>query len=355
MDAKVVEKMDLSLLSIVKVIIHEVPRKQSASDDVTPIYSEVESKLDSSLSLFFREKIITSAGSKNAFAVEFDPESQNMIPVVIKEYLVGQQTDFVTMSQNIAHHLGKCQTRVNPGGLLTVIDCMIEAKRALAILKVEKEDGVRLNQSNIGGKLTFNIHYLKDLLLTKKTKLFKIGLFIQSGPQIGDIDSVISDYQRGLQTGIEVARFFLQSFLGCRLKEDPTISTKRFFEATEAFINTEILDSTEKRVLHAHLISQMFSQSTTLNPESFAREYLPTELRQKFIDHLEEKKVSIQVFDKEIDLIEKHIKNTSLIFASGIVVTGSNEVVGDYVKLSDAGQGKTRLEIEDILDKVVGK
>jgi hypothetical protein len=346
--------MNLGTLVINKVIIHEVPKK-FLSDQNEPILSEIESGLNTNLTLFFREKIIESAGSKTAFQVVFDPSSQIAIPGLIQQYLASPGEDFVSMSQQIARHLHDCQTRVNSGGLLTIIDCTIDSKRSLAVLKVEKEDGVRLNQSQVNGKRTFNIQHLRDLLLTKHTKLFKIGLFVQTNSNLGDVDGLISDYQRGAQTGIEVARFFLQGFLGCKLKEDPAVTTKRFYDAAEGFINTEIDEAVERQVAHTHLVSQMLSQSAIINPEMFAREYLPTPLRQKFINTLAEKDLQNQAFDKNIAMIERRIKKTALEFASGITVLGGNEAIGEIVILSDAGHGKTRLEMEDVLKKVVGK
>ena len=53
--------------------------------------------------------------------------------------------------------------------------------------KLEKEEGVRLESMVFEGKTTFKLQHLRDLMLTKKTKLFKIGVFIREGDSIENI------------------------------------------------------------------------------------------------------------------------------------------------------------------------
>ena len=225
-------KTDLGLLEIKKMIIHEVPRKASGGGQASnPVYSEVESPLTNDLVIFFRGKIIESSGSSNAFEVCLDDNSSSPIPKLINTYLTNTGVDFVDISQKIAKHLCDCQTAVNPGGLITVVDCVFGSCKAIAILKVEKEAGVRLNQSKVNGKTTFNIRYIKDLIFSKKTKLFKSGLFIQIGAKMKTIEGLVCDQQRSRFARNEVAMFFLNDFLGCQMLQDPAVATKHFFEA----------------------------------------------------------------------------------------------------------------------------
>lgn len=229
------------------------------------------------------------------------------------------------------------------------------AQKSVAILKVEKEEGVRLNQSKVNGKRTFDIKLIKDLLFTKKTKLYKIGLFYihKGADQI--IYGIVSDHQRGYQATNEVATFFLESFLGCKLLDDPVITTKHFYETTEEFINQEITCSETRALTHTHLVSELSSQRTVINPVNFANDYLPTQLRQKFTDTLKQKNVPVNSFNKKLDLVEPRIKRKAIEFESGIQVVGKYESINSNVKLSGIEDGKTKLELIDILKKVISK
>ena len=66
-----------------------------------------------------------------------------------------------------------------------------------------------MQQSQLEGKSTFNLEHLRDLMLTQKTKVFTVGLFVQMGNTLESIDGAVSDNQRGYYPTTEVADFFL--------------------------------------------------------------------------------------------------------------------------------------------------
>lgn len=342
-------------LEIKKLIIHEVPKRMRNEEGGSPIYSEIESPMDDELLFFFKEKIIGGIGSNNAFDVVYEPSSPSPVGEYLMRYFNGETTDFIKVSQKIAEHLYNCQTGINPGGLLAVIECEIDKENAIAILKVEKEEGVRLNQEIIDGKRTFDIKLIKDLLFTKKTKLYKIGLFYTLPNTDQTIQGIVSDHQRGYQATNEIALFFLDKFLGCKLLDDPVITTKHFYEATEEFINKEIDNPALKALTHTHLISELSNQRTVINPDNFASDYLPTRLRRKFIESLNERGIPTHSFNKKLDLIEPKIKRKAIEFESGIQVVGKYDAINNNVKLSEVEEGKTKLELIDKLKRVISK
>ncbi len=166
---------DLGSLQIHRLIIHKMPRHLRRDTSSAPNYSEVESPLDDQLRSFFREKVIETAGSSSAFGVAFDDGSTSPVPRLVKDSIARINADFVTISEEIARHLHDSQGGVNPGGLVTIMECHIDSTIALAILKLEREEGVRLDSIEYKGKHTFDVRYIQDLILTRKTKLFKIG------------------------------------------------------------------------------------------------------------------------------------------------------------------------------------
>jgi hypothetical protein len=143
------------------------------------------------------------------------------------------------MSQQMAMHLHASQTGVNPAGLLVVSSAVVDGNRALAILKLEKESGVRVHEDKTAdGRRTLSMEHIRELMLTDRTKVFKVGLFYPTTG--GTVEGLVSDKQRGYQPQNEVADFFLKRFLGCALKQLPPVVTQDFLQATEQFINDEV-------------------------------------------------------------------------------------------------------------------
>jgi len=344
----------LSQLTIDRIIIHEVPRHLRSDTASSPTYSEVESPLDAQLRMFFKEKIVETVGSSSAYDVVFDAQTTSPVPQFIREMLITGHGNFVEISKRIAKHLHDAQGGASPGGLVTVVDGSLGGRRAVGILKLEKEEGVRLNQATHGGLRTFDVSLIRDLILTRKTKLFKVGFFL-SAEDGTDPDGTACDEQRGYRPTTEVAGFFLTGFLGCRLAEDPRISTKRFFLATQEFLNEQIADPVARTEAINHLLSELTNQRARINLREFARDNLPVQLRQPFLNHLEQAGFRTHTVMKDIELIESQTKKMALEFQNGVTVVGDREAFGTSVKVNRTRDGSARVEITGELKEVKGK
>lgn len=340
-------------LAINRIIIHEVPRHLRRDTSTSPTYSDVESPLDQELRIFFREKIIETAGSSSAYQVVFDPRSGSPVPRLVVTFLNDSDTDFVEMSKQMAKHLHDAQGGASPGGLVVIADCSMADQRAIGILKLEKEEGVRLREATHQGKRTFDVSYIRDLILTRKTKLFKIGFFVPV--EDAQAEGVVCDEQRGYMPQTEVAGFFLTSFLGCKLLEDPRVTTKRFFMAAQDFFNAHLQDPVQRTMALNHLLSELTSQKPRINPRQFAQDYIPTPVRQAFLNHLAAAGVPDQHFRRDIALVKSQTRKMSLEFQNGVAVVGDREAFSESVKVSRSQAGEARVEIIGRLKKVKGK
>jgi hypothetical protein len=346
-------KSELARLVVNRVIIHEIPRHLKASGGSGPVYSKVESELKPEMALYFRDKITKSLGSTKSYDISLDPVAQSPFPGLLKKYLDAPRADFVEVSQKMAEHLHNIQDGTNAGGLLAVIDCAVGDDRAVGIIKLEKEEGVNIKQMMLKGLPTFDLQVLKSLVLTEKTRIYKVALFVAL-PGSDEYDAAASDNQTGYGSYNELASFFLKRFLGCKLKKEPIVATSHFFEAAKTFFN-EVVDDPEKRVqYHDHVVSEMLSQSPTISSEQFAETYLPVDLRQRFVSHLEAKEVPAN-FPKNTELINRRLKKTLYEFGSGIQVIVPNEQAESHIKLTKLEGGETKVEIQDRLKEVKGK
>jgi len=347
--------VDIGRLFIDNIIIHQVPKRPVAGGGDPLKLSQVESQLTSGIANFFRESIITSLTS-SAYRVAFDGTSNSPVPSLVLAALSGQCDDFVGMSQEVARHLYQSQTGVPSSGLLTVMQASVAQFPAIAILKLEKESGVRVREQEYGGKATFDIEHIPDLMLSKNTKVFKVGLFVQTGDTLETIEGSISDKQRGRFPVTEVADFFLKKFLGCRLYEAPEVTTKRFLRATEDFINKEVIDPQSKARYEIALLATLNSVEAEINPTTFAQQHLRVPDQQRYIESLDVADVpSRRPFQKDLTLIASTLSRVRLDFAGGALLMAPPEQFDDMVHVERLGDGRTRATIEDTLTDIHGK
>lgn len=359
-------KNNLNSLAVDSLIVHDVPKKFSKrfikenpeADLEDLILSDVPTAFDTELVRFFHDRIAATIGSSSAFEIEFDPElSDNKTQIAVKSFFeTGNSASFpvveseaIRITQDIAKELHSVQTAKNPGGILLFIPCHSQQKYGLAILKVEREEGVRIQRDTTEqGKTTFSAQHIKDLLLTSKTKLFKIVLFYQKDD---NIIGYVCDQQQGVIGNREVANFFLTDFLGCKLKEEPHVTTKKFFEAATNYINGNQLTDSEKLYVRTHLISELTNNLSTVNVLAFAQRALPPDKIQNFMDEMNQKNIPTS-FNKNNVLISEKIKHVKYELECGIKITGTEEAVKNNLTIAPIENGKTRFELIDRIRKV---
>ncbi len=344
----------LPYISISRIIVHDIPRRLKASTGDIPIYSEVESPLDGptgpQLRAFFRDRIVECANSSGALDVVFDANASSVVPGLVTDWLQGPSADLVAMSKQIGEHLHRSQPGASPPGLVTVIDCPLSADPAIAVLKLERDEGVRLQQLKVDGQPTFSIERIPDLMLTQRTKVFKLAIFTRGSD--GVVRGLVVDHQRGYFEKAEVATYFLRDFLGCALQQEPSVVTKHFSDAAQEYFNDQIPDPELRSQLMLHLVSEMLRATPTLSPRKFAEDYIPLSNRQAFLDHLKTSSVSDTPFPKDISQMKRHLSRVAYEFASGITILGSQEVLEERMKLSMTDNGSTKVEIEDQLKQI---
>lgn len=344
--------IDLGRLRVQRFIAHDVPLRTPGERDQQLLFSEVESPLTPANRNFFQERISTSLSS-SAFDVVVDQETTSPVPEYINQIISGDSEDFVEISRGIAQHLYNCQNRVNSPGIVALVQATIQQIQTLVILKLEREEGIRVHQENVDGQRTFTIEQFTDLMMTDGTKVFKVGLFYNFGQDLATVQGCVSDKQRGNEVGI--SDFFLRQFLGCRFRESPNITTKNFFNSTEEFINQHLTEAQSKADYTIALLATLKNQENTINPWEFADRNMQISDRQKYIDFIEEKGVPTQEFKKDTSQIKNNIRKVQMELKSGILILGQPDVFKDKIKITNIDEETVRIEIEDEIQKTSGK
>jgi hypothetical protein len=259
------------------------------------------------------------------------------------------------MSQAVGRHLYQCQNGASSAGLLCVVECTLAAQKALAILKLEREAGMRAQQTQLQGHPTFDLEHIRELMLTTNTKVFKVGLFIQNGHTLASIEGAVSDNQRGYYAGTEVADFFLRRFLGCRLKEDADVVTKKVFQVAEQFIHENVAEPETKAKYELALISELSNQEATFHPRVFAERNLDVDDRQPFIQAMAAGGVQARPIEKDTSLIATHLRRIHIELQSDIAILAKPNAFQEHVRMTELDNGETRFEIQDRVKRIQGK
>jgi hypothetical protein len=337
--------LDYGRLAIQSVIVHQIPRTGQGA----PVFSEVESPLDADLKSYIKRKIVASAASSYAFPVLPIDGTESPVPDTVKKYLSAPRAGFAGRSRIIADYLVKIQSRLNSEGLLTIVDGDVQTQRVLAVLKLEREAGVSVNTQSIGGKRTLVIQHVGELMLTDSTKVFKAGVFAIEGTALA---GVASDHQR---SNHDVARFFLEKFLGCTYVEKPPVATKRFFEATEEFINRRIKDPRTQVKYQIALSAEMNNSRSQLRPRSFATDNLNAPDVEPYMKFLEENG-ALQSTYKDTKLVEGRMAGLQLSFTSGTTVFAPPAALESRKVIVEATEsGDARVTVTDKLRSTKGK
>jgi hypothetical protein len=345
------KKIELGSLLIERIIVHDIQKHLKGDLSVEPTYSEQESTFTDGLRAFFKDKVVSSLISDKAFKISFDETNSSPISWLVIDLLKSNGSDFVSHSKKITKHLFEIQMGLNVAGILVIILGKINSHNICIILKLERDKGAQL-KLDIKTK-SFNIAEVQDLMLTQKTKIFKVALFLLRDNYNTKFDGLIMDYQIDVKAKKEVTTWFIDKFLGCKAFEDPKITTQHFYNYTRQYIAT-IENTLDKAKYIQDLNSYVQRNTPMLSPLEFADDYLvSTEHRNNYKDYLDSKKFPFSGFLKDNCQIAGQIKQFVIEFENDISIIGKKGTFNKNVKLEELSNGDYRAEIISKIKKII--
>jgi len=344
------KRIDLSSITIEKIIVHDIPKHKKSDLSEQPNYSNKESALSDGLKLFFKDKVIQALGSDKSLKICFDDNSISPVSWITGEILKQTDINFIEQSKLLAKHLFEIQVGSNAAGILVVILGKVNNFNTLIVLKLEMDRGAQLTIDAETG--SYSIEEVKNLMLTQKTKIYKVSLFIAKTDFKSKFDGILMDYQINIKVKKEVQTWFMERFLGCIAFEDPKITTQKFYNLTRAFIETQNDDILKAKYLQ-DLNSYVQKNSSTLNPKEFADDYLVnTEDKNSYKNFLESKNFRFGNFQKDLSQIDRQVRRIMITFENDISVIGNKGTFANKVKLTKLENGNTKAEITSKIKKV---
>lgn len=336
----------LTGLALSDAIVHRVPKVISGQTRPSPALSHSPSLLNDELCGFFERKIERATSDRNCYQVEFDPNlGEHKARAAVTSWFAGE-LDLVTMSQALAWQLMDAETASTSEGLLAAVPFVHGSVRCLAILKLENENGVRVQVSGEGDAQRLDLELVEDLLMTQRNRTFKLAVIVNDGE---DSFSVwMADSQRGTNNREPIANFFLIGFLGCRLLISSEVATKNFYEGTMRFISERISEPVRRLEIDLHLASYLSANNPQISVDGFSGSYLHPDERSDYRTYMTQQKVPMDVFDREIELIKGKLKTIIMKGArTQLSVTGSRQAFEDAVSVSVSEDGADVMQIRD--------
>lgn len=340
--------MEYKRFAAAEVIIHEIPQRFVNTPNQQLDLSGVAEPLTGQLKPFFDRKLKASL-SVYGFDVGRDAGSPSSMPERIAEIILDRKT-LVPASQQMAESLHSVQTGVNSAGLLCVAVGDCGGKPAVAVLKVERDEGARVQRKGKGKQRSLTMSYLDDLMISGKTRIFKASLFVMNGTTVNSLDGRVADDQRGAGYGHDVASFFLTQFLGCKLRVEPRVATREVFAATEEFVNEMVANPERKAQYTLSLLAEMQSPSADLRPRTFSEQFFNEEDQTPYRNFLKTRDIDAdQTVKKDLSLIENRITRVKMETEEGLMVFGRAELIDDRVDVE-----QNRIVIRDHVVKARG-
>lgn len=342
--------MDVTTFQVGSAVIHDVPRPEQGDDIVL---TDAPVPLDAQLRGYLRRKIVESLEHRGLEVIS-DPEGSPIVRDGVAEIL-GDGEQLVAASKRIAGHLDASQNRRNTAGLLIVLTGTVDNAPAVAVLKLEREQGLRLRIESRDGQSLVDLEFLRDLTLTDKTKIFKTSLFqIDETGVTETMFGRVSDDQRGREDGTGVATFFLSTFLGCKLRTNPAKATMDFVAAAEVFVNEDVAGDDRKGRYLVALQAALQDQQLDLAPRRFANSQLEPDDRPAFLSRVSESGLDPQVaFTKDTSLVKT--KGFRMTFSHGMVLIGSQQDLRERVELPADGQIAEPVKVHDLVLMLRGR
>lgn len=260
-------------------------------------------------------------------------------------------SDFISASRHFADALAAAQTsRTIPGGLAVVFDGTVgyPATSFFAVMKAELHEGF-LKTSDL------QAHFVSDLFLSPKTKLYKIGFFISDGlvpclPLPSGWRPFVYDSSMTATQRDAAATYFYSNFLGLDIPVNSAQQVRQFFDSTKSFIAASKLDQEGKTDLFNVLYSYLkVDQSNTIQVSDFADRFMSPDMADEYKKEMLKQRFTTAAVAKDLSEVQGSLRLRRFRFPRSITLSGPAEAVRDLVSVSqiagDRGEEWTQVTV----------
>lgn len=332
-------------LTIQRTIIHEVFKRTDGPTPLEPRYATAVIELSTDARDALQQRITAALGhASHGVEMRIRRTGEESIWARTKQILrpATEHAAFITASQAITASLANAQTnRTIPGGVVVVVQgtAGYPPSPMTCIIKAEPHAGFTRKISQAG---ELELEFLKDLILTPQSKLYKIGAFLIADPVAATDEqptlgwrAFIFDDQITAGNKQTAAQYFYETFLGLGFPENSAWQTKQFHTLTKEFIRgANIPEETKSDLLGALTTYLKVDQSATIQVDQFAESYMQApELKDSYSAYMQVKNFPIEAIFKDISEVKNVLRDRKVTFNGNIRLTGPVEQFQDRVKM----------------------
>lgn len=333
--------MLLENLTIGRILVHEVFKREDERRAIQPVYATALEKLSPEAEGAFRLRI-TEALSAKAKSLEMQivksgPDSHL---AEAEALLAADDATFLTLSRKVADRLTAAQMHRNiPGGMLIVFDGAVgvPACRFLGVIKAETQSAFRRRQD----AESIITEFLNNIFLTPATRLYKIGIMVQFDQAKARPDGwkgFIFDNNISASHRETAAQYFYEGFLGCSLPADGAYETGKFFDLTKEFVRkTNLTPDTKRDLFDALYTFVKIEKAKTFTADEYGEKYLPVELRDSYSDFLTSKKFPKRAVVRDTSQMKTKLRRRRFVFGTEIEFSASPDALADKKAIIDIG------------------
>ena len=333
--------MELVNLKLSRVILHEVFVRGTDQKLKEPEYGNALETLDGEATDALRDRIVSAMSSPSrCVPMSITKIGEESMMAYVKKLVDGDDSIYIQESKNIAKKLAQEQkSRSIPGAMVVVFSgsAGVPSKRIVGVIKAEVHNGF-LREKAAGKSV---MKFLKDLMLTQQTKLYKVGLFLEQNSEAqGDISSgwvgYIYDETLTVANRYEAAQYFYDGFLGFSFPESSARQTKQFHDLTKDFIKSLDVPEEDKIVLHNALVTYLKAdQKPTVGIVDFAVAYFGDDaIRDGYRAHMTSRGFPENAVSKDTQDVDRDLRMRRLNFRNKVRVIGPAEGFDKLVTIS---------------------
>lgn len=342
--------MKFKEINISRLIIHKIIGKSKAH----AAYSET-SDLIHTLDRDTKETLLTRiydavAKSTRFFETKLEYTQSDSFWNYAKDLHSLDSEQFVQATKEITEiAVDAHQAGTRPGGLLVIIDGLVDKHHTVMVIKAELQEALTLNGTAI--------QLIKELFLSPAKEFYKIGILIHSGKAkkgSSGFETFVYD-DNFSPSKKDLAGYFYRDFLGFSTSENDKIQTNGFLVSFTDFVEKNVKDFTSRKNLKISIKADYReSSSNIIDPKSYARFFDDDpSLRQKYDDQVVRK--FPRSFAKDLFLVDDALNKSTISITSDIKMSGPSDKIGNIDILDPNDKLKTNKLKMDIEDGQVNK
>ena len=354
--------IDFNSLNVKRIIIHTINSKQNGQDSASVDFSNEILVIVENVLAIIKVRLMDAAGrNSKAFELKIEDASEGSFYDLSRNLDELSNAEFIASTSRIADLLADCQRKTSiPGGYLIIMNCTDDETNLPVQIVIKAEPHEALQFSNIDGHSQLNV--LQKVFLSPSQKLYKIGIiYAKTDEVLENLNDQFGCflYDDQFRTDTHPAEYFYKDFLGLSVGENAKIQSQRFYDKTEKFILSNIVDTETKANLLSVLKTEFSTnENPTVNPLNFANTNIPIAngLRDSYIgDVCQELPFSIV---KDSILIKTRLSKRKIDFPSQINVMGPEDNFDNKVVIIDNLDELNALEIDNpeyTIIKIIGR